>query len=355
MAGILSCMLSVSGLTLTDFEKRLLAQVQPMGVTLFARNVKDRAQVAALTQSIKEVIGRADVLVAVDQEGGRVCRFTPPQFRPYVSQCALASLSAAESAEITHLHGVLIADDLRSMGINWVYAPCLDVAFPDTTKALRSRCFSVDEKIVANLGTSLVNTYIENGIAPCIKHAPGHGRATTDPHLGLPVLPHTLKELEKDFYPFVAVSPLSPAMMTAHVVISAVDDKPVTQSQKAILEIIRGRFGFDGLLITDAIDMHALKGTAGEKTKASLDAGCDAVCYCFAKEDELSDVATNCQPLSDKGLERFNKLIAVTQTPPPVVDIQEAAARYAALAARTKTPAVDYDTVETLHKMQKDE
>ncbi|MBQ4472155.1 MAG: beta-N-acetylhexosaminidase [Alphaproteobacteria bacterium] len=352
MKPVLATMLSVSGLVLTDAEKRLLERANPMGVTLFRRNIKDKKQVKALIKSIKEVIGREDVLIAVDQEGGRVCRFAPPKWPVYVSQYALGSLNGEDGEEMTRLHGALIAADLRELGVNWNYAPVLDVMYQDTTVALGNRIFSSDEKKVAAYGKILLDTYQENGICPCVKHLPGHGRAVVDPHLNLPVLPQSLKELKKDFYPFSAIGQDAPAGMTAHIVISAVDDRPVTQSKKAIKEIIRGRIGFKGFLISDAIDMKALGGSLAERTKTSLDAGCDAVCYCFGIENELKSVIKAAQPLTDAALERFARIQSVVTKKPFKLNKKEAYCRYAELAQKTTNLTTDYDAVEILHKMK---
>ena len=145
---ILACMLSVSGLELTDKEKYLLSKSNPLGVTLFKRNIENKEQVKKLISSIKEVIGREDILIATDQEGGRVCRFSPPEWNTYLSQAQLAILSEKYGNEISRLHATLIAQDLKDVGVNWNYAPVLDVAYSDTTEALKSRVFSSDEKIV---------------------------------------------------------------------------------------------------------------------------------------------------------------------------------------------------------------
>ena len=352
MKPVIAAMLSVAGLELTDAEKHLLEHANPMGVTLFKRNVQDKKQVKALVQSVKEVIGRDDVLVAVDQEGGRVCRFAPPEWPNYVSQYSLGSLNGKNGEEITRLHGALIAADLRDLGVNWNYAPVLDVAYPDTTIALKNRIFSENEKEVAARGKILLDVYQENGICPCVKHLPGHGRAVVDPHLNLPILPQSLKELEKDFYPFHAVGRDAPAGMTAHIVIREVDNKPVTQSKKAIQEIIRGMIGFKGLLISDAIDMKALSGTLTERTQTSLDAGCDAICYCFGIEDELKEVIRACRPLTDKAMDRFAKIKEIIGIKAPKLDREKVYCRYAELATKTKSLATDYDAVEVLHKMK---
>ena len=352
MKPVLAAMLSISGPELTSAEKRLLASSNPMGITLFKRNVQNKTQVQALIRSVKEVIGREDVLIAVDQEGGRVCRFAPPGWPMYVSQYSLGSLKGKEGKELTCLHGRLIASDLKELGVNWNYAPVMDVLYPDTTNALGNRIFSSDEKEVAAYGKILLDTYQENGICPCVKHLPGHGRAVVDPHLNLPILPQSLTELKKDFYPFHAVGQDAPAGMTAHIVISAVDDKPVTQSKKAIQEIIRGRIGFKGFLISDAIDMKALGGSLAERTKTSLDAGCDAVCYCFGVEEELKEVIKAARPLTDEAAERFARIQSVVRKSPLSLDREKAYCRYTELAQKTKNLTTDYDVVETLHKMK---
>lgn len=352
MKPILATMLSISGTELTDAEKHLLEKANPMGITLFKRNICNKKQVKALVNSVKEVVGRENVLIAVDQEGGRVCRFAPPKWPEYISQYALGALKGREGEEITHLHGVLIAEELRKLGINWNYSPVLDVLYPDTTSALSSRIFSSDEKIVAARGKILLNAYLKNGICPCIKHMPGHGRAVVDPHLNLPILTQGLKDLEKDFYPFHAVASLAPAGMTAHIVIPEVDSRPVTQSKKAIKEIIRGRIGFQGFLISDAIDMKALSGTLTDRVQTSLDAGCDAVCYCFGIEEELYEVIRAARPLTDKALERFAKISEIIAQKPVKFDKKEMYVRYEKLAKKTQNLRTDYDAVEVLHKMK---
>ena len=352
MKSILATMLSVSGLELTDAEKHLLEYANPMGITLFKRNISNKKQVKALIQSVKEVIGREDVLVAVDQEGGRVCRFSPPKWCAYVSQYALGSLKGKEGEDLTRLHGELISADLKELGVNWNYAPVLDVSHSKTTVALASRIFSRNEKNVAKHGKILLDVYQKNGICPCVKHLPGHGRAIVDPHLNLPVLSESLKELEKDFYPFCMIGQDAPAGMTAHIVISEVDDRPVTQSSKAIREIIRGYIGFRGFLLSDAIDMKALGGTLTERTKTSLSAGCDAVCYCLGIEDELKEVIKAAKPLSDEALERFDKIREIIARKMPKIDRGGLYDSYEKLAQKTKELSTDYDAVEILHKMK---
>lgn len=352
MRPVLAAMLSVSGYDLTNFEKKMLEKSNPVGVTLFRRNIQNKKQVKSLIKSIKEAVGRENVLIAVDQEGGRVCRFSEPEWPTYLSQYALGSLKIKESKEITALHGSLIAADLHDLGVNWNYAPVMDVAYPDTTVALINRIFSSDEKKVSQLGKVLIDVYQKSGICPCIKHLPGHGHARVDPHLNLPILSQNLQELEKDFYPFRMVGESAPAGMTAHIVISAVDDKPVTQSKKAIQAIIRGEIGFKGFLISDAIDMKALGGTLAERACTSIEAGCDAVCYCLGVEDELKEVIKAVPPLTDEAMERLSKIHKIIGGKVSSFDREKAYMRYQELAKKTKVLETDYDAVEILNKMK---
>ena len=194
----------------------------------------------------------------------------------------------------------------------------------------------------------MVEEYIINGICPCIKHLPGHGRAKADPHLELPVIDCSLKELEKDFYPFQRLNH-APAGMTAHLLLTAVDDKtPLTQSKKGIETVIRGIIGFDGLLLSDAIDMHALKGSVAERAALSLAAGCDAVCYCLGNYQELLQVTQNCGFMTDKALERFQAVKEIIGSSA----LEKAAAEYQKLIGDIDGYDDNYDATETLNKMK---
>lgn len=352
---IMAAMLSCSGLQLSEDEKKLFAGANPLGVTLFGRNYADKKQLKSLVAEIKDIIGRDDVLIAIDQEGGRVRRLAEPDFRYYMSQRSIGSLGA-ESMPAAHFHAQLIADDLQELGINWNYAPVLDLVFPETAAVLSNRCFGSDERQAGGLGRIMIETYNDSGICCCMKHMPGHGRITVDPHLNLPQLDLSLEELQKDFYPFKANAGSAPAAMTAHVVIKEVDDVlPMTQSKKAIKQIIRDEIGFEGFLISDSIDMRALKGSLGERTIKSLDAGCDAVCYCGGEIDGLREVSENCRVLDDRGNERLQKIREIIKQPYKRPDINEIAAKYKEFCGNAEVYNVDYDVTEMLNKLsQKD-
>lgn len=347
---IMAAMLSCSSTGLTDDEKRLFEKANPLGISLFSRNITNREQTRELIREIKETIGRNDLLIAVDQEGGRVRRLAEPEFRSYAAAITLESLGAS-APKAAALHAALISDDLKTLGINMNYAPSLDIIYPETTPALKSRCFSSSKLVVANLGKTMVDEYIKQGICPCIKHLPGHGRAAVDPHLNLPRLDNSLDDLAQDFYPFRQLND-APAGMTAHIIISAVDEhRPITQSPDGIKEVIRGIIGFEGLLISDAIDMHALKGSVTEKTLTSLQAGCDAVCYALGDISELREIAAVCPPLSEPAKERLSRIAQITALATPSKKISSQAAEYAEIIGTVEPYRDDYDATEVLNKL----
>lgn len=350
---ISAAMLSITSTHLSEEEKRLLEQTNPLGVNLFSRNIKGKSQLRLLTKEIKETIGREDVLIAVDQEGGRVRRLSEPEFRPYASQAVLGSIADAKLQETAvRNHAFLISADLQDMGINWNYAPCLDTAFDDTNPVLKNRCFGGNEKEISICGKLMVDEYTANGICPCIKHMPGHGRATSDPHLGLPILNYSLQDMEKDFYPFQQLS-RAPAGMTAHIMIPSIDNQnPITQSPKGIKEIIRGIIGFDGLLISDAVDMHALKGSLGERTRRAIEAGCDCVCYCFGKAEGLREIVAHCGFMTDKSMIRFAKIKNIIKNKLQKKNIEATAAEYQSIIGKIDEYDSGYDATEVLHKMK---
>ena len=344
---MLPVLVSVKGVELSDDEKRWLEKNNPAGVILFSRNIKDLARLRELTDSIRSVVGRDDVLIAVDQEGGRVRRLNGADFHTVASQYVLGQLDEEMSA----VHAEIISGDLRRAGINVNLAPVLDIAYPSTHPVLKSRCFGSSEQKAALLGKAMIKAYRQNGICPCIKHMPGHGRAETDPHLNLPVLNNGLRELSKDFFPFIENNDC-PAGMTARIVVKEVDDAlPVTLSKKAIDYLIRGIIGFDGLLISDSIEMKALNGSIGERAAAALAAGCDIVCYCSGREEELDELAASCPPADDRTLQKLAdiyKLFALAGKQPDTA----AQSRYYRAVGLVEEYNEKYDATEVLTRMK---
>lgn len=353
---ILAAMLSISETKLSDDEKFLFEHFNPLGVTLFSKNIENKTQLKKLTKEIKEVFGRDDVLIAIDQEGGRVRRLKEPEFQNYIAQIDLGHIEEKfdfDTALLTASNqALLIAHDLLECGINWNYAPCLDIYYEQTSDVLKSRCFSNDEKKVALLGQEMINAYMQSAICPCIKHLPGHGRTCVDPHLQLPVLENSLSEIKKDFYPFW-FNRNTPAGMTAHIVIKEIDDKyPVTQSKIAIDKIIRGEIGFNGFLISDSIKMDALKGNVVDRALACLDAGCDAVCYCHGNIHEMEQLCNHCPNLTDNSLNRLAKIKNIFKNKLVELDYFKIKNDYTHICEGVELYHDSYDATEVLKRIQ---
>ncbi len=352
MKPILSTILSVASTKLNDDEKRLLEKSNPVGVALFSRNLKTQKQTTKLIKSIKETIGRDNVLIALDQEGGRVNRLKSAGFNDYASQSILGKIG---KSQIVRSHAKLISADMRSIGANFNFAPVLDIDYPETTFALKSRCFGSKIKKIAHYGRLLWQTYAQYGICPCIKHMPGHGRAQADPHLGLPIVQNSLEELAQDFYPFIQNKDC-PAAMTAHILLSCIDRKtPLTLSKKGISEIIRGIIDYQGFLISDAIEMHALKGNLIQRISQAHKAGCDATCYCLGHYDALEAICTQPIFLSDSSLERLEKIFSVFNKHKNQRKLDLEKKKYYSLTNLYAQEKVNYDATEVLFKLEKGE
>ncbi len=347
---MLAAMVSVSGDKLTDEEKSWLERNNPLGVTLFSRNLQNLLQIKKLTSEIRETIRRDNVLIAVDQEGGRVRRLTGHDFHNIASQYVIGQLNE----DLAAIHAQIISADMSAAHINLNYAPVLDIAYSETHPVLKSRCLGSNEQKTAILGKTMIETYIRNGIVPCVKHMPGHGRATIDPHLGLPIIRNTLAELQKDFYPFIENNDC-PLGMTAHVVVQEVDNKyPITLSQKGIDYLIRGVIGFDGLLISDSIDMKALSGTIGDKAQAAIAAGCDIVCYCGGKIEELYELEKKCPRMSEHSLYRLENVSKILKHSFQGLS-QEEQKRYNQAVGLVEEYDERYDATEVLNRMTQNE
>ena len=348
---ILAAILSVSGTKLTDDEKFLLEKANPLGVSLFGRNIASKEQLISLNNEIKSVIGRGDALIALDEEGGRVNRLKSLGY----DYAWAKSLGDSGSEQIAKLHCKIIAEDMLMLGANLNFAPVLDVEYEQTTIALKGRCLSSDEHKVAKLGRVMWQTYAESGVCPCLKHLPGHGRAANDPHLQLPAITCSLTDMEKDFYPFIKNNDC-PMAMTAHILVTEFDERaPITFSKRGINEIIRSRIGFNGFLLSDALEMKALKGNITERAVSAWNAGCDAVCYCNGDINSLQEICQNGRFLSDIALERFNNVKNVLQKAKKSIQLTQERESYGEFLRLHNAEEINYDATEILHQMQQGE
>ena len=345
---ILPAFLSVQGASLSEAEKRLFAKYNPLGICLFSRkceNVKSREQLRNLCRKIKEVIGREDVLISVDQEGGRVRRLCEPEFSPLAGQAELKTIEQIKN------HVYLAAADLKDAGINVNFAPVLDIEYQTTSDALRGRCFAKDAKTVAKFGKAMVEEYINNGVCPCIKHLPGHGRSEADPHLELPLVKNPLNDLQNDFYPFKMLKD-APMGMVAHLVISAVDaQNPATESKEVIEQIIRKEIGFKGLLVSDAIMMNALKGSISERAKRVFAAGCEIICLGNSDLNENIELCESGLVMSDIALEKLQNITKICSIEPDFKNYATIQKKYCAKQKSIISYNYDYDATEVLNRL----
>jgi len=323
-AMILGC----SGLTLTQEEIALYKAEQPWGFILFGRNIGDGQQITDLVASMRKAVGRPDAPVLIDQEGGRVQRIRPPILQSYPNAQALGAIylrDREQGLRAAWLMSRLHAFDLMRFGINVDCLPVLDVPVEGASNVIGNRAYGFDPKMVSEMGQAAADGLKAGGMLPVMKHIPGHGRGMVDSHHELPVVDVPLDDLDAhDFVPFRALNKELMGM-SAHLVFNAIDpERPATTSRKVIDEIIRGRIGFDGLLMSDDSSMNALKGTLGERAANIVAGGCDIVLHCNGVMSEMLQVVKEVPPLTGRSLERAK---AVEAGFPAADDADEASLR----------------------------
>jgi beta-N-acetylhexosaminidase len=315
-----------AGERLSAAERELFARTQPFGFILFQRNCQTPEQVRALTADMRAVVGRADVPILIDQEGGRVARLKPPHwgvYRPAAEFGALAGVDMTAAKRAAHLNAALIADELKSLGVNVDCLPLLDLNFPGAHAIIGDRAYGGEPELVAALGRATCEGLMAGGVVPVIKHIPGHGRASVDSHLALPQVDARLAELEQsDFRPFGDLRDM-PVAMTAHITYTAIDpENPATTSRKVIADVIRRDIGFEGVLLSDDISMKALRGSLEERARACLEAGCDIVLHCNGTLEERRRVLEATSPMTATEFTRLSRLMSA----PPAAGFDRAAA-----------------------------
>jgi beta-N-acetylhexosaminidase len=329
---MLPAIFGLSGLALSDDERAFFRDADPAGYILFGRNVESRAQLRALTDELRSLHGRARTFICIDQEGGRVARMKPPVWAAYPPGEAfdrlydVAPISAIEAARA---NAEALGLDLAEAGISAGCLPLLDVRQPGAHDVIGDRAFGTEPLRVAALGRAVLDGLARAGVAGVIKHMPGHGRTMVDSHRDLPTVTATEAELETDLAPFRALASASIGM-TSHLLYTAWDaHNPATHSARIVAEVIRGRIGFDGLLLTDDLDMQALGGAVPDRAARAQAAGCDIALNCWAKMDDMIGIAQALAPMSDKTAARLERALAPTSDFAAPVDLAWQAARAA--------------------------
>lgn len=327
----------LAGLELTTAERNFFRDCNPAGFILFQRNCGNPEQLKRLTGDLRDCLGRGDIPILIDQEGGRIQRMKPPHWRQTPPAGAFADLYRRDeeaAMEAVYLNARLIAAELAEHGINVDCAPVVDILRPETHSIIGDRAYGDTLEAVAALGLMVANGLLAGGVRPVIKHMPGHGRATVDSHLDLPIVDASVEEMERsDFGAFAALVD-APFAMTAHVVYTAIDpERPATISPVVIERIIRKTIGYQGCLMSDDIGMKALGGSYADRAVACLDAGCDLVLHCSGDRTEMEAVAAAIRALTPASARRLERAMrpAPEQTD---FDREEALARLGMLLAR---------------------
>ncbi len=295
----------LSSLALTQNERAFFRDCNPAGYIIFGRNVENRDQLLALTDSLRDMAGRDDLIISIDQEGGRVARMKPPVWPKYPAGEAfdrLYDLAPSSAIAAARANAAALAFDLAQVGITMDHHPSLDVRQAGAHDVIGDRALGHEPKRVAALGRAIVEGLADGGVLATLKHMPGHGRTHCDTHKAMPTVTESDDELALDLAPFAALATHPDVLvgMTGHLLFTAWDDaRPATQSPIVIEKIIRQRIGFDGLLLTDDVDMEALDGTVPDRAEVSVKAGCDIALNCWAKMDDMIGIAKRLPVMRD--------------------------------------------------------
>ncbi len=303
----------LSGAEITADERAFFADAEPAGYILFKRNIVDRVQLRALTDHLRSLHGRDDLLVMIDQEGGRVARMQPPVWPAFPAGAAFDRLydiapSSAIAAARANAHALALM--LAEAGITVDALPLLDVRQEGASNIMGDRTLGAEPMRVAALGRATLEGLALGGVVGIVKHMPGHGRAMVDSHLELPIVDADVATLESDLAPFRTLRN-APIGMTSHVLYTAWDaDKPASLSPAIIGDVIRGEIGFDGLLMSDDLDMKALNGSIPELAAETVAAGCDLALNCWGRMEDMVGIANALPDIGDVSRARLDRAMA---------------------------------------------
>ena len=307
----LAAIVGVAGAVLDEAEMRLIADHPPLGVILFKRNIVSPTQLAELVRDLRRILP-AGALLMVDQEGGRVARLRPPHWRAHPTAASLGVLYRRDpeaGCRAAFLTGALIGSDCGGAGFDVVCAPVLDRAVAGADAVIGDRAFGPQAKTIVPLAGAFADGLLSAGVQPVGKHVPGHGRAGSDSHLGLPELERVD---EQDMEPFAALAWL-PWLMTAHIRYHEQDPTlPATFSRKVLQGVVREGLGFDNLLVSDDLNMGALGDVSpGDRAVRALAAGCDVALHCSGVLAQTREVLERVTPLHGAALARLDRAHAL--------------------------------------------
>jgi len=293
-------MVGFNGTTVSADLAAFIREYKPGGVILFSRNLESVEQIVELTNALQRCSPHAPLLISIDQEGGRVSRL-PKEFTIF-PPCEV--LGRCNSSDLAYAAAATTAKELRAVGINMNMSPVLDVNSNPANPIIGNRAFSSTPQLVCELGAATAGGLQDHGVVACGKHFPGHGDTTADSHKELPIVTATRERLERtEFPPFRHAAEKNVAtMMTAHVLYPALDkERPATLSPAIIGTLLRQELRYDGVILTDDLEMHAIIDHYGieEATVQSILAGCDMPLICEDRNREVAAISALDKAVAD--------------------------------------------------------
>ena len=283
---------SLPGTTIPGELRSLARDFQLGGVILFSRNIEAPEHVAELSHDVQSLASGMPLWVSIDQEGGRVARLRAP----FTEWPPMVVLGRCGDSDLATRFAVALAAELKAVGISLDYAPVLDIHTNPRNPVIGDRALAADAAMVGALGSAIVRGLQDHGVAACGKHFPGHGDTSVDSHNDLPVVEHAPDRIRRvECVPFRdAIRAGVAFMMTAHLLVPALDeDAPATLSRRIVCGLLREELGFDGVILSDDLEMEALARThtAPEAAVRAIAAGCDGVLVCRARvQDRSGDI-----------------------------------------------------------------
>lgn len=303
----------IAGESLGADERAFFKECDPAGYILFKRNCATRDQLRALTDKLRALHGRDDLLIMIDQEGGRVARMQPPEWPAFPAMQMfdrLYDIAPSTAMMAARWNARALAAMLREVGITVDALPLLDVRQEGASDIMGDRTLGAEPMRVAALGRAVLEGLAAGGAVGIVKHIPGHGRALVDSHHELPTVTADEAALEADLEPFISLA-AAPMAMTAHIIYTAWDaERPASLSPIVIEQIIRQRIGFDGLLMSDDLDMKALRGDIPSLAAGVVAAGCDIALNCWARMEDMVGIANALPDISGLSRARLDRAMA---------------------------------------------
>jgi beta-N-acetylhexosaminidase len=304
----LALFVGMPGLELSADEIAFFREANPFGLFLFKRNLDNPEQVRRLCAQFRDAVGRDDAPVFIDQEGGRVQRLNNgkwPSFRSLDDFGALARKDLELGKRAMRLSTLAMASLMADLTIDSGATPVVDLARKGTHDVVGNRSFGDDPDLVIAMAREIVDTMLDAGELPIIKHIPGYGRVTVDPHFDCPVVDGSLQDLrDTDFRPFMALRD-TPWAMVAHLIFTQIDPERPASVSPLVCELIRKDISYDGVIITDCLTMEALKGSWAERVTAALDAGYDIALHSQGDLAASQAAVRAARPLSAESLVRI--------------------------------------------------